>query len=77
MCSETSGGHPELWVVNPPLGQGPEGNLEMWREAEKYLSFLCDKAEAAGESEGGDGALCALVDAYNRCIQQLAVMLQQ
>ena len=68
MCDVALAGHEDLWVTTIPPDQGPEGNLELWREAEEYLGFLCGKAEARGD--GGDGALCALVDAYNRVIEE-------
>ena len=68
MCEGPFAGHEDLWIAAMPPDQGPEGNLELWKEAEEYLDFLCSKVEARGD--GGDGALCALVDAYNRCIEE-------
>lgn len=41
----------------------------MWGEAEKILDDLCREAEEQGQAYN-EGALCALVDAYNRCIEE-------
>ncbi len=37
MCAGARAGHPELWRegLALPADRGPEGNLEMWREAEE------------------------------------------
>ena len=66
MCSEPTSGHEDLWIVSLPADRGPEGNLEMWREAEEYLDYL------SGKHEGNDNEaiLVALTDAYNRCIEE-------
>ena len=66
MCDERTSGHPELWIVGLPADRGPEGNAEMWREAEQYLDYL------SGKHEGNDNeaVLAALTDAYNRCIEE-------
>ena len=71
MCDGASGGHPELWREGSalPADRGPMGNLEMWEEAEEYLGALAQMAESA-HAPGGEGALVALVDAYNRCIEE-------
>ena len=45
MCSEPTSGHEDLWIVSLPADRGPEGNLEMWREAEEYLDYLSGKHE--------------------------------
>jgi len=69
MCDGALGGHPELWVTSLPADRGPEANLEMWEEAEEYLDFLCNRTEH-DKAEGGEAAHCALVDAWNRCIEE-------
>ncbi len=69
MGSSELAGHPELWVTSIPESRGPEEDLKMWEEAEAILDKLCAEAEAEGEDYNG-GALCALVDAYNRCIEE-------
>jgi hypothetical protein len=63
------GGHEDLWVTSIPADRGPEGNLKMWEEAEEYLDYLCRKTEER-DSEGGEAAHAALVDAYNRCVEE-------
>lgn len=67
MLEGQPGGHEELWVVDPPPDQGQEGNLRMWEEAELYLDHLCNLAERRNDNEG---IQVALVDAYNRCIEE-------
>ena len=69
MCSERTSGHPELWeaVSTLPEDRGPEGNLEMWREAEDYFDLLCKRHEGPDANEA---ILQALVDTYNRCIEE-------
>lgn len=70
MCLEgIPAGHPELWVSSLPSDRGPAANLKLWKEAEEYLDYLCQKTETKG-SEGGEGAHSALVDAYTRCIEE-------
>ena len=41
----------------------------MWQEAEEYLDYLASRAEHT-DSPGGEAAYTALVDAYNRCIEE-------
>lgn len=57
-----------------PKDRGPEGNLKLWRDAEAVLDSLCDMYELEGASERGgieyEGVYCALVDAYNRAIEE-------
>lgn len=62
-------GHDELWVSAPPSDRGPEGNLRMWAEAEGILDGMCSKVEDEGAA-ANEAVLCALVDAYNRCIEE-------
>ena len=71
MCEGQQSGHPELWLDGRtlPEDRGPEGNLEMWEEAEEYLDYLAHRAEHR-DSPGGEAALVALTDAYNRCIEE-------
>ena len=64
--ADAFGGHPELWVVDPPPDEGPEGNLQMWEEAEHYLEYLCERADG----QQNDAVTVALADAYNRCIEE-------
>ena len=66
MCEGASAGHEELWISAMPPDEGPEDNLEMWREAESYLNHLCNLAE----QQPNQAILCALVDAYNRVIEE-------
>ena len=71
MCDWRTSGHPELWLNDQtlPEDRGPEGNLEMWADAEEYLDSLGRRAEHR-DSPGGEAALVALTDAYNRCIEE-------
>ncbi len=69
MCEGRPGGHPELWVSPVPKDRGPEGNVQLWRGAEEILDRMCAEAEEKGFGFN-DGALCALTDAYNRCIEE-------
>ena len=69
MCEGAFAGHKDLWIATIPPDQGQEGNLELWREAEEYLGALAQMAQG-GNAPGGEGALCALVDAHNRCIEE-------
>ena len=69
MCDVGLAGYPELWETSLPADRGPEGNLEMWREAERYLGGLCRTTEPM-DAPGGESAHCALVDAWNRCIEE-------
>ena len=41
----------------------------MWADAEEYLDYLARRAEHK-HSPGGEAALVALTDAYNRCIEE-------
>jgi hypothetical protein len=69
--SEEFAGSPDLWISAMPSDQGPEGNLQMWSDAEDILDGLCKMFE--GPRVGGvntDGVTVALVDAYNRCIEE-------
>ena len=63
---ERTSGHPELWIPCLPADRGPEGNVEMWEEAESYLEHLCHMAER----QDNDAVQVALADAYNRCIEE-------
>ncbi len=69
MCEGIPAGHPELWLTSLPHSRGPQGNVELWAEAEKVLDRMCSDAQDAGRSFN-EGALCALTDAYNRCIEE-------
>ncbi len=69
MCEGRTTGHPELWISSLPGDRGPEENYLLWREAERVLDELCHEAEERGK-DYNEGALCALVDAYNRCIEE-------
>ena len=71
MCEGATAGNPELWREGSalPADRGPEGNLRMWEEAEEYLGALAQMGQL-GNAPGGEGALCALVDARNRCIEE-------
>ncbi len=71
MCDGASAAHPELWREGTalPAYRGPEGNLEMWEEAEEYLGALAQMAQST-HAPGGEGANVALVDAHNRCIEE-------
>jgi ElaB/YqjD/DUF883 family membrane-anchored ribosome-binding protein len=69
MCEGTPAGHPELWVSPIPRDRGPAGNVKLWREAEQVLDRMCSDAEDQG-LEFNEGALCALTEAYNRCIEE-------
>ncbi len=66
MCDERFSGHPELWIGTLPPDEGPEGNVAMWREAESYLEHLAHMSER----QDNEAILCALVDAYNRAIEE-------
>ena len=66
MCDGALGGHEDLWATSVPDDKGPEGNLEMWAEAEGYLELLMNRA-GRERNEAIDVALC---DAYNRCIEE-------
>jgi len=66
VSDDTTGGHRDLWVVDPPPSQGPEGNVEMWKEAESYLDHLCHVADR----QPNEAIVVALTDAYNRCIEE-------
>ena len=69
MLDEPTSGHPELWGASGslPSDRGPLENLKMWQEAESYLDHLCDVAERQTPNEA---ITCALVDCYNRCIEE-------
>jgi hypothetical protein len=68
MCNGKPAGHPELWTTGVTLPEdiGPLDNLQLWQDAEDYLDHLCQMHEA--KSNGA--ILTALVDAYNRCIEE-------
>ena len=63
---ERTSGHPELWISSLPPDRGPEGNVEMWEEAESYLDHLCHMAER----QDNEAIQVALADSYNRCIEE-------
>ena len=71
MCEGATAGHRELWPEGSvlPSDLGPEGNRELWREAEEYLGALAQMGQL-GNAPGGEGAKRALVDAHNRCIEE-------
>jgi hypothetical protein len=48
---------------------GQEGKVELWEEAEKVLDRMAADAEGQG-CVFNEGALCALVNAYNLCIEE-------
>ena len=68
MREAPTSGHPELWeaVSVLPSDLGPEGNVGMWREAEELLDNLCQ----AHQEYPNEAVQTALVDAYNRCIEE-------
>ena len=70
MCEGAFAGHEALWVTTIPPDQGPEGNLALWREAEEYLDALAQMAQGGNAPGVHEGALCALVDAHNRVIEE-------
>ncbi len=66
-------GSEDLWITSMPTDRGPEGNLKLWRDAEIVLDGLAGMYEdKTGDCAGVEyeGAYCALVDAYNRCIEE-------
>ena len=63
---DVPGGHPELWIPDPPPDRGPEGNVEMWAEAESYLEHLAN----VSDRQDNEAITVALVDAYNRCVEE-------
>lgn len=66
-------GHEDLWIAGSPEDRGPEENLKMWAEAESQLDDLItdiENAEAESGVEPNEAAYCALVDAYNRLIEE-------
>ncbi len=69
MCETQLASHPELWEATSVHieSRGPEADVELWREAEKILDDLCGQYE---RHEANDAAYMALVDAYNRCIEE-------
>ena len=71
MCDGQLGGHPDLWLAGAtlPADCGPEGNLEMWEEAEQFLNYLVERSEHK-DAPGGEAAYSALVDAWNRCVEE-------
>lgn len=66
MYSGPPAGHPELWIPDLPEGRDPEDTYLMWEEAEGFLNYLCDTHEKHSNEAVG----VALVDAYNRCIEE-------
>ncbi len=68
MCEGRPAAHAELWKVGGvfPESRGPEADYEMWREAESYLDHLCNLIE----SHTNEALQLALVDTYNRCIEE-------
>jgi hypothetical protein len=68
MCEGAASGHLELWRAGStlPADRGPEGNIAMWREAEAELNFICEMHERSPN----EALTVALVDAYNRCIEE-------
>ncbi len=66
MCDDFAGGHKELWIVDPPPDEGPEGNMNMWFEAESVL----DQINNLHEGHHNNAVVVALADAYNRCIEE-------
>ena len=42
----------------------------MWEEVEEYQGTLAQMGQLSN-APGGEGALCALVDAHNRCIEEM------
>lgn len=68
MYSGPLAGHPELWeaVSTVPESQGPEADLQMWREAESFFDHLCD----LHEGHNNEAVVTALGDVYNRCVEE-------
>ena len=62
-----STGHEELWISCLPSDKGPEGNVQLWVEAEKVMDGLSEMSE---RSVWNEGVYCALVDGYNRCREE-------
>ena len=51
-----------VWISVGPADRGPEGNHQMWLEAETMLEGLKDGVQAFGN----EALVCALLDAYER-----------
>lgn len=60
------GGHEELWVVDPPPDQGPEGDVEKWREAELFFDHLYN----LHEGHKNEVVIVGLGDVYTRCVEE-------
>jgi hypothetical protein len=64
-------GSDDLWLASLPLDRGPEENLKLWKNAEAVLDGLSKAYEKfTAMSWEYEGAYVALVDAYNRCIEE-------
>lgn len=71
MTEERFTGSDDLWTVSLPLDRGPEENLQLWKAAEHTLDGLCKAYEhLSGASWQLEGVQVALVEAYNRCIEE-------
>jgi len=71
VCEDGLLGHPELWISSLAESKGPEKNLEAWRVAENTLDGICKTYERTSSTDGSyDAVLVAVVDAYNRCIEE-------
>jgi hypothetical protein len=66
MLEGVPGGHPELWIPDPPVSKGPEADYRMWHEAESYLEHLANLSD----HQPNEAITVALTDAYNRCIEE-------
>jgi hypothetical protein len=70
MTEERFTGSPDLWLTSLPSDRGPEGNVELWADAEAILDGLCDLFDGPRKGLETEGAHVALVDAYNRCVEE-------
>lgn len=64
------GGHEELWVVDPPPDQGPEGNAKMWREAELFFDHLYNLHAEGPAAHHNEAVTVGLGDVYTRCVEE-------
>ncbi len=68
--TEQLAGSEDLWISSLPQDRGPEGNVQLWADAESILEGLMklfDEPRAGIETEGAN---TAITDAYNRCIEE-------
>ncbi len=73
MSEERVTGSPDLWTVSLPEDRGPEGNVRLWRDAERILDGFCAMLESGGyggDAQEWEGAQVALTEAFNRCKEE-------